>query len=105
MDEQTDYQRRRERYMVVFFTAFLVFGLLVTFTILTGGFLIWLLIAVVAIAAVAGGQYLLWTLFSHVFMGRSLSEYIEEERQEMEAREPSEPEEWEADDPRRPRHY
>lgn len=105
-DDERMYENWRTKMLTLMFALLLLAGLFVVFTILTGGFLLYILLVVVAVAALAGLQYLVWTLFARMYWGRSLSEYIEEERQEMNAREPEEDVAlWEEDDPRRPRHF
>ncbi len=98
MDDDELYRRRRETLLVVSFVGIAVFGLLFIFTILTGGFLIYLL-AVVAVAAIIGGlHYLLW--------GRALTERTAGDREEMQAEEEAAArEDGFFDETRRPRHY
>jgi hypothetical protein len=96
MDED-NYRRRRETLLSVMLAAFVLFGLFLVFTILTGGFLLYIL-AVVAVAGLVGAlHYLLW--------GRALTEKTAWKREEMEAEERAADEgEW-LDETRRPRHY
>ncbi len=99
MDDPDDlaYRRKRQTFLAVFLGAVFVIGLLFVFTILTGGFLIYI-IAVVAVAAVIGGlHYLLW--------GKAMMEGTAGEREELVEREGAEEEEWGLDETRRPRHY
>jgi hypothetical protein len=99
MDDPDDfgYRRKRQTFLAVFLGSVFLIGLLFVFTILTGGFLIYIL-AVVAVVAVVGGlHYLLW--------GRAMMEGTAGEREELEERERGEDEgEW-LDETRRPRHY
>ncbi len=98
MDEdEILYRKRREKMLVVSFGFIGLFGLLVTFTVLTGGFLLYILLVGGVMAAFGAFHYLLW--------GRMLSENTAGEREELEARERAEAESWEQDDPRRPRHF
>jgi hypothetical protein len=96
MDDDT-YQRRREMFLTVALAAIALTGLLVVFTILTGGFLLYIL-AVVAVAAGIGAMhYLLW--------GRAYTQQTAGEREEMEQEDrAAEGDEW-LDETRRPRHY
>jgi hypothetical protein len=98
MDEDT-YQRRRETFLSVFLGCTILIGLLFVFTILTGGFLLYIM-AVLAVATVVGWMhYLLW--------GRALTQQTAGDREEMEARERAEEDDdggW-LDETRRPRHY
>jgi hypothetical protein len=92
------YRRHRETLLTVFFVAAGGIGLLFVFTILTSGFLLYV-IAVVAVAGVVGWMhYLLW--------GRAMTERTAGEREEVEAQERDEDDEggW-LDETRRPRHY
>jgi hypothetical protein len=91
MDE---YQRRRQSFLTVFFAAFVLIGLLLVFTILTGGFLLYILAVVAVAGAVGAVHYLLW--------GRALSERTAGEREEMEMEDRAAEE---LDETRRPRHY
>ena len=95
-DDYNTYQRRRETFLTVFLAGFTLIASLYVVTLLTGGFLIYILLVVAACAAVGVFHYLLW--------GRSLSEEVAGEREEMEGREQGE-EEWGLYDPRRPRHF
>jgi hypothetical protein len=90
-------QQRREKFLVVLFAGMGAFGLFAVFTFLTGGFLIYILAVVAVGAGVAWFHYLLW--------GRGLSQNLAGEREELEAQERAEAEDWEEDDPRRPRHF
>jgi hypothetical protein len=96
MDDDS-YQRRRETFLTVFLAAIVLFGMLLVFTILTGGFLLYVL-AVVAVGGVIGGMhYLLW--------GRTYTERTAGEREELEREERAAAgDEW-LDDTRRQRHY
>ncbi len=96
MDEFDDYQRRRQTFLTIFMAAIFVFGLLFVFTILTGGFLLYVLLVVGVAALIGGAHYLLW--------GRAYTEATAGEREELEAQEGGADEDgW--DETRRPRHY
>jgi hypothetical protein len=98
MDDDDLYRRRRETVLVVSFAMIAVFGLLFVFTILTGGFLIYLLLVVAVVGLIGGAHYLLW--------GRSYTERTAGDREEMEAEEQAAAqEEGFFDETRRPRHY
>jgi len=99
MDDEPDtYRRRRETFLTVFFAAFALFGLLIVFTILTGGFLLYILLVVAAAGLLGGLHYLLW--------GRAYTEQTAGQREEMEAADrAAEDEDGLTDETRRPRHY
>jgi fatty acid desaturase len=98
MDDDELYRRRRETLLVVSFAGIAVFGLLFVFTILTGGFLLYLILVVAVVAMIGGFHYLLW--------GRALTEQTAGDREEMEAEEEGAArEEGFFDETRRPRHY
>ncbi len=95
MDDE-NYRRRRETFLTVFFAGFALFGLFVVFTILTGGFLLYVLGVVAVAGVVAGMHYFLW--------GKAYTEETAGEREELEAQEGGADEDgW--DETRRPRHY
>lgn len=95
-DEHDTYRRRRETFLTIFLGGVVLIGLLFVFTILTGGFLIYIL-AVVAVAGLIGAvHYLLW--------GWAYTEETAGEREEMEAQDRAAEEEG-LDETRRPRHY
>jgi hypothetical protein len=99
MDDHDLYQRRRQTFLTFGLAAFTLLGLLVVFTILTGGFLLYVLLVVAVAAAIGGMHYLLW--------GRSFTEQTAGEREELEAQERAEEDDdggW-LDETRRPRHY
>jgi hypothetical protein len=97
MDDPDLYQRRRQTFLTFFLAAMTLFGLLVVFTILTGGFLLYVLLVMAVGGAIAGAHYFLW--------GRAYTEQTAGEREEMEAQERDEEgDEW-LDETRRPRHY
>ncbi len=102
--EKQDYRRGRELLLTIVLGSIGIAGLLVVFTVLTGGFLLYILAVVFGLLVFGALQYLVWTSFTRLYFGRSLSQYIAEEREELEAREPLETEMYEPDDPRRPRH-
>jgi hypothetical protein len=97
-DEHDRYQGRRQTFLALFLGGIALIGLLFVFTIVTGGFLLYVL-AVVAIGGVIGGMhYLLW--------GRSFTEETAGEREEMEASDrATDDEDGYYDETRRPRHY
>jgi threonine/homoserine/homoserine lactone efflux protein len=98
MDEHDTYRRRRETFLSVFLAAVVLIGLLFVFTILTGGFLIYVLAAVLGLVVVGGMHYLLW--------GQAYTERTAGEREELEAQErAAADEEGFFDETRRPRHY
>jgi hypothetical protein len=99
MDDHDSYRRRRETFLTIFLAGTVLLGLLFVFTILTGGFLIYVLAVVAAVGMVAGLHYLLW--------GRAYTEATAGEREEMEAEERAAADDDEGflDDTRRPRHY
>jgi hypothetical protein len=103
MDNQ-DSRRARELLLTIVFGSIGIVGLLIVFTVLTGGFLLYILAVVFGLFVFGALQYLVWNGFSRLYFGRSLSQYIADEREELEAREPLETESYEPDDPRRPRH-
>lgn len=90
-------RRRREKVLVISFGFLVVAGLLVAFTILTAGFLLYVLVVAGAVALFGVFHYLLW--------GWAMSEDVAGEREELEAQERAERELWDEDDPRRPRHW
>src|SRR5205807_2481 len=97
MDEFENYRRRRETFLTVFLGGIFLVGLLAVFTILTGGFLLYVLLVVAAAGLVGGLHYLLW--------GRARVERTAGEREELEAQErAAQGDEW-LDETRRPRHY
>jgi hypothetical protein len=98
MDDPDLYQRRRQTFLTFFLAGLTLFGLLFVFTILTGGFLLYILL-VVAVAGLVGAlHYFLW--------GRAFTEQTAGEREELEAQERAEEDDggW-LDETRRPRHY
>jgi hypothetical protein len=96
MDDH-DYQRRRQTLLTVFLAGFLLIGLLVVFTILTGGFLLYVLLVLAVGGGIAALHYFLW--------GRAYLEKTAGEREELEAQDRAGDEgEW-LDETRRPRHY
>jgi hypothetical protein len=98
MDDNDTYRRRRETFLTVFLAALVGIGLLLVFTILTGGFLIYILAVVVVVGMVAGMHYLLW--------GRAYTQATDGRREEMEAQERADDEDgYFVDETRRPRHY
>jgi hypothetical protein len=96
MDDDS-YQRRRQTFLTVFLAGLALIGLFFVFTILTGGFLLYVLGVVAVAAVVAGMHYFLW--------GRAYTEQTAGEREEMEARERTDDDEDGWDETRRPRHY
>jgi hypothetical protein len=99
MDDHDTYRRRRETVLTIFLAGAALIGLLFVFTILTGGFLIYILLVLAAAGVVAGLHYLLW--------GRAYTEATAGEREEMEAEEraAADDEGGFFDETRRPRHY
>ncbi len=99
MDDHDTYRRRRETFLAVLLAAVTLFGLLLVFTILTGGFLLYILLVVAVAGMVAGFHYLLW--------GRAYSEATAGEREELEAEERAARDDDDGflDETRRPRHY
>ena len=99
MDDHDTYRRRRETFLTLALAGIVVFGLLFVFTILTGGFLLYVLLVVAAAGLVAGVHYLLW--------GRAYMEETAGEREEMEAEERAAADDDGGflDETRRPRHY
>jgi hypothetical protein len=96
-DDYTTYQRRRQTFLTVLLAGIVLFGLCFVFTILTGGFLIYIL-AVVAVAGLVGGlHYLLW--------GRAMTEETAGEREELETQDRAAEDDGWLDETRRPRHY
>ena len=97
MDDENLYQRRRETFLAVLMAVVVLFGLLVVFTILTGGFLLYILLVVGVAGVFAAMHYFLW--------GRAFTEATAGEREEMEAQDRAAEEEGWTDETRRPRHY
>jgi Flp pilus assembly protein TadB len=98
MDDPDLYQRRRQTFLAVFLAALTLFGLLIVFTILTGGFLLYVLLVLAVAGGIGGMHYLLW--------GRAYTERTAGEREELEAQERAADDDdgW-LDETRRPRHY
>jgi hypothetical protein len=98
MDDHDLYQRNRQTFLTVFLGTIVLFGLLLVFTILTGGFLLYVLAVVGAAGLFAAMHYFLW--------GRALTEATAGEREEMEAQDRAAQQDdgW-LDETRRPRHY
>jgi hypothetical protein len=98
MDDPDLYQRRRQTFLTLFLAGLTLFGLLFVFTILTGGFLLYILLVVAVAGLVGAMHYFLW--------GRAFTEQTAGEREELEAQERAEEDDggW-LDETRRPRHY
>jgi uncharacterized membrane protein len=96
-DDHSDYQRQRATFMAVSFTIIALFVIVVLFIFLTGGFLLYLLAAVLGLSLLGGLHYILW--------GRAYSESVAWEREEMEAQEQADEDDSNLPDPERPRHY
>jgi hypothetical protein len=97
MDHDTDLDRqRRETVLTVLLSLLGAFGILFFLVLITGGLLLWLVVGVVAVAALGLLNYLLW--------GRWLSRATAGEREEAQMWGQLDVNEWDLPDPRRPRH-
>jgi hypothetical protein len=80
MDQQDNpYRRRRETFLGLFLAIFFGGGFALFLILVTGGFFLYVLVAVAVIGLVGSLHYLLW--------GRALTQDVAGEREEDEARE------------------
>jgi hypothetical protein len=87
MDQGDNVQRqRRETFLAFLLTSLVGGGLFLFLMVITGGFILYCLLAVVAIGVVGYLHYLLW--------GQSLTQEVSGEREQEEERE-----RWEAENP------
>jgi hypothetical protein len=95
-EEPNPYQRRRESFLTIFLTLLGSAGILLYLIAVTGGFFLYVILAVLVIASVGFFHYLLW--------GRMMSESVAGEREELEQRERAEAADWPLPDAGHPRH-
>jgi hypothetical protein len=93
---QPDYKAEGQRREAMLAVMLAVLGGVFALVLLTGGFLLYLLLAAAGVAVLGGLHYLLW--------GRLMSEETAGEREEAELRDRAELQEWDLPEPRRPRH-
>jgi hypothetical protein len=90
-------RRRRETFLTVLLSLVGAAGVLFCLVLITGGFFLWVIVGVAALAALGLVNYLLWGwLFSRATAG---------EREEAEFQARMELNDWDLPEPRRPRHH